>query len=221
MRNSSTKTAPQSGPVVTKRDPDGVREDILQVAVSEFAEKGLSGARVDDIASKTKTSKRMIYYYFGDKVGLYQRCLELAYARVREGEAALQLDDLDPMQALEQLVDFTVDHHAKNSDFVRLIMIENVHQAQYLNRSEALKGMNLPIIRKLETIIQKGQDQGLFRSDLNPLHLHWKISALSFFNVSNRNTFSAVFGGKLFEAHEQEELKSNIVRMIQTFVKRV
>ncbi|WP_294607830.1 helix-turn-helix domain-containing protein, partial [uncultured Roseovarius sp.] len=52
-----------------KQDPEAVQRDILAVAVTEFAEHGLSGARVDRIAARTRTSKRMIYYYFGDKLG--------------------------------------------------------------------------------------------------------------------------------------------------------
>ncbi|MCF5386877.1 TetR family transcriptional regulator, partial [Pseudomonas syringae] len=54
-----------------KNNPEKTREDILQAAVAEFVAHGLSGARVDAIAERTKTSKRMIYYYFGSKEQLY------------------------------------------------------------------------------------------------------------------------------------------------------
>ena len=64
------------------QNPDAVKQDILTVAVSEFAANGLSGTRVDTSASRTRTSKRMIYYNFGDKLGLYTRALEAAYLKV-------------------------------------------------------------------------------------------------------------------------------------------
>ena len=54
--------------------------EILDVATSEFAEHGFSGARVDEIAARTRTTKRMIYYYFGSKEGLFVAVLERAYA---------------------------------------------------------------------------------------------------------------------------------------------
>ena len=54
-----------------RQDPDGVKADILETATEVFARFGLAGARVDEIARRTQTSKRMIYYYFGDKNGLY------------------------------------------------------------------------------------------------------------------------------------------------------
>jgi AcrR family transcriptional regulator len=201
-----------------KRDPEGVRRNILKVASEVFAESGLSGARVDEIASKTKTSKRMVYYYFKDKDGLYQKCLEAAYAKVREGEEDLDLGGLPPDEALAKLVGFTFDHHRKNPEFIRMVMIENIHHASYLNQSEAIRGMNVSAIDKLADIIRRGQAAGVFRADLDPVELHWHISALSFFNVSNRPTFSAVFGEGLFSTESQNTLRDHMVEMIQRFV---
>ena len=66
-------------------DPEGTKRNIIEVATAEFAESGLSGARIDEIAAKTKCSKRMIYYYFGDK-GAVSEGLETAYGKVREIE---------------------------------------------------------------------------------------------------------------------------------------
>lgn len=201
-----------------KRDPDGVRRDIVRIASEEFANNGLSGARIDEIAARTKTSKRMIYYYFGDKDGLYQTCLESAYARVRHGEEELDLGGLPPDQALAKLVSFTFDHHRKNPDFIRMVMIENIHNADYLSKSDLIQSTNTAAIDKLADIIQRGQKAGTFRAELSPVELHWHISALSFFNVSNRPTFSALFGTELFSKTGQEGLRDHAVEMILRFV---
>src|SRR3954469_14977176 len=75
-------------------DPERTKADILEVAEAEFGDKGLAGARIDEIAAATKTSKRMIYYYFGSKEGLYLAVLEESYKRVRDVEAQLHLQDL-------------------------------------------------------------------------------------------------------------------------------
>jgi len=85
-------------------DPARTMAEILEVATHEFADKGLAGARIDEIAAATRTSKRMIYYYFGSKDGLYLAVLEEAYRRMRSIEADLHLDDLDPVAALRRLV---------------------------------------------------------------------------------------------------------------------
>ena len=203
-----------------KQDPDKVRGNILAVARTEFAASGLSGARIDEIAAKTNTSKRMIYYYFGDKENLYRRALEEAYEEVRSGEQALELDHLEPVEALKQLAAFTFDHHRKHPDFIRLVMIENIHNGSFMNKSEHIRKLNAGAIRKLEAICQRGREAGLFRPDVSALELHWHISALSFFNVSNRATFSHIFGQTLFEMAGQNTLKRHMIEMILAITAR-
>jgi AcrR family transcriptional regulator len=201
------------------QNPDAVQKDILQVAIMEFAAHGLSGARIDDIAAKTQTSKRMIYYYFTDKRGLYSRALEAAYAKVREGEDDLELGNLRAEAALARLVAFTFDHHRDHPDFIRLVMIENIHNAQNLAASEAIRGMNITAIRKLQDICHRGAAEGAFRHGLDPVTLHWQISAMSFFNVSNRPTFSALFGQELFSEQAQVTLRDYVVETILASVR--
>lgn len=218
MREPDLATEKIGGRGGWKQDPAGVQSNILAVAMAEFAESGLSGARIDEIAAKTRTSKRMIYYYFGDKEGLYRRVLEEAYRKVREGEQRLDLDHLPPVEALTRLVEFTFDHHRQNPDFIRLVMIENIHHGAYLEQSELIGRMNAGAIEKLEAICRRGREAGLFRDDVEPLELHWQISALSFFNVSNRATFSRIFGDSLYRPEGQEALRRHAVELVLRFV---
>lgn len=201
-----------------KQDPEGVRSNILAVALSEFAEHGLSGARMDEIAAKTRTSKRMIYYYFGDKDGLYRNVLEQAYRTVRHGEKELKLDDLCPADALRQLAEFTFEHHRRNPDFIRLVMIENIHHGDYLKNSDEIRALNETAISRVEAIYNKGVTEGVFRKGIVPVAIHWQISALSFFNVSNRMTFSHLFGEDLFDETGQALLRRHIGDSIVRFV---
>jgi AcrR family transcriptional regulator len=193
-----------------KQNPQAVQENILRVARAVFAEHGLSGARVSEIAERTETSKRMIYYYFGDKEGLYLRTLEEAYREVRAKERALDLGGVAPVEALRRLVAFTFDHHRENPDFIRLVMIENIHQGRYLERSDAIREVNRDAIATLTDIVERGRAAGVFRADVDPLTLHWQISALSFFNVSNRHTFGRSFGTDLQSAEGQAQLRQTV-----------
>jgi AcrR family transcriptional regulator len=197
-----------------KQNPEAVQADILRVALRVFARSGLAGARVEEIAALTRTSKRMIYYYFGDKEGLYLRSLEEAYRSVRTQEAALDLEGLGPIDALRRLVEFTFDHHRQNEDFIRLVMIENIHKAQFLENSKAIRDLNKGVIASLERVIARGKAEGLFRADVDPLAVHWQISALSFFNVSNRYTFTKVFDERLSDDAGQAQLKEQAVRAV-------
>lgn len=175
------------------QDPEGVKRDILAVATREFAEKGFNGARVDEIAARTDTSKRMIYYYFGDKEGLYVAVLEEAYRHIRGIEATLRLDHLEPVEAIRTLVGFTFDYQNANEDFIRLVMVENIHRGEHLARSRVIQGLNVSVIEALRSIYDRGLAAGLFRPGVDAVDLHMSISALCFFNVSNRSTFSLIF----------------------------
>ncbi len=201
-----------------KQDPDGVRSNILAVARAEFAANGLSGARIDEIAAKTKTSKRMIYYYFGDKEGLYLRALEDAYREVRAGEAQLELEGLSPRAAFARLVEFTFDHHHQHEDFIRMVMIENIHHGQYLNGSKAIGELNVTAIDHIARIYARGVEDGDFRPGLDPVELHWQVSALCFFNVSNRATFSRIFGRDFGAAQQLQRIRHSTVEMMLRFV---
>ena len=194
--------------------------DILEVATREFAEKGLAGARIDDIAEAMRTSKRMIYYYFGSKEGLYIRVLEEAYRRMRAIEADLHLDDLPPEDALRRLVGFTVDYQRANPDFIRLVMTENIHRGEYLAQSEVIQGLNVPAIEGLRRIYERGVKAGVFRTGIDAVDLHMSISALSVFNVANRHTFSLIFQRDLESPAAQIARRDSIIEMVVRFVRK-
>lgn len=197
-----------------KQNPEKVREDILAVASIEFAEQGFSGARVNIIAERTQTSKRMIYYYFGDKAGLYKAVIARTYETTRQGERELDLNHLSATAALEQLIEYTFNHHRADPHFIRLVMVENIHEGQHLPDQETFREINAPAIEKLSEIYQRGVESGEFLSGIPALHIHWQISALCFFNVSNRITFSRAFGQELYTESGQKALLEEIKRTI-------
>ena len=201
-------------------DPERTRADIIEVATREFSEKGLAGARIDLIAEAMRTSKRMIYYYFGSKEGLYIAVLEEAYSRMRSIEASLHLEDLAPEDALRKLVGFTVDYQRAHPEFIRLVMNENMHRGEYLARSRTIQRLNVPAIEGLRKVIERGQRQGVFRSGIDPLDLHMSISALSVFNVANRHTFSLIFKRDLEASAAIVARRDSIIEMIVRFVRK-
>ena len=201
-------------------DPERTMADILEVATREFAEKGLAGARIDAIAEAMRTSKRMIYYYFGSKEGLYLRVLEEAYRRIRQIESEAHLDDLTPEDALRRLVGHTVDYQWAHPEFVRLVQNENMHRAEYLAQSKMIRKLNVPAIESLARIIERGQRAGIFRSGLDPIDLHMSISALSFFNVANKHTFALLFQRDLDTPRALVARRDSIIEMVVRFVRR-
>jgi AcrR family transcriptional regulator len=201
-------------------DPERTKANILEVAAGEFGEKGLAGARIDEIAALTQTSKRMIYYYFGNKEGLYLAVLEEAYKRVRDIESELHLQDLEPEQALRRLVAFTFDHHLHHENYIRLVMNENIARGQYLAQSQRIQELNVPAIAAIRHLYERGVKAGVFRTGLDPVDIHASISALSFFNVSNRHTFGLIFKIDMKSNAYTTHRRDNVVEMIVRFMKK-
>jgi AcrR family transcriptional regulator len=199
-------------------DPERTMAGILAVATKEFADKGLSGARIDAIADATHTSKRMIYYYYGSKEGLYLAVLEDAYRRIRATEADLHLADLAPQEALKALVGFTFDHHHSNQDFIRLVMSENIQRGEYLAQSQLIQELNASVIQSIEALYKRGVKAGVFRKGLDPTDIHASISALTFFNVSNRYTFDLIFQRDGQNAKALAARRQSVVEMVLRFV---
>jgi len=218
----SAKPKPSELPIPREtgrtNDPARTMAEILAVATHEFADKGLTGARIDEIAAATRTSKRMIYYYFGSKDGLYLAVLEEAYRRMREIEADLHLADLEPLAALQKLVEFTYDHHRDNEDFIRLVMSENIQRGDYLRQSKNIQSLNSIAIQSLQAVYARGVEQGLFRPGLDPVDIHSAISAFTFFNVSNRHTFGVIFKDKASEGKAETLKRQHVVDLILRFV---
>ncbi|MGL4744494.1 MAG: TetR/AcrR family transcriptional regulator [Dermatophilaceae bacterium] len=71
---------------VERTKAERTKAQILDAAIAEFADGGLSGARVDRIAERAGVNKQLIYYYFGDKSGLFDAAVQamaLRFNRVR------------------------------------------------------------------------------------------------------------------------------------------
>jgi AcrR family transcriptional regulator len=199
-------------------NPARTMSDIIAVATAEFADKGLSGGRIDTIAEQTKTSKRMIYYYFGSKEGLYIAVLEDAYRRIRSIEASLHLEDIEPVEALKKLVSFSVDYHYSNPDFVRLIMNENIHYGEFLAQSKLIKTLNTPAIDSVKDVYKRGVASGVFREGIEPVDIHMNISSMSFYAVSNRYTFGKIFNVDLAKPKELERHRKSVVDTVLRYL---
>jgi AcrR family transcriptional regulator len=218
LAKSVTRVSSSAKGLSWTQDPEGVRRNILEAARQEFVEKGLSGSRVDEIAARISTSKRMIYYYFKDKEGLYIAVLEQAYERIRGTERTLDLSSMAPAEALVQLAGSTFDHHAQNPDFVRLVMIENVHHAKHLKISTKIGDLNRSAIQVVSDVYARGVTAGLFREHLSPLAIHLTMSALSFYNVSNRATILQVFGHDMGAPDAMQERRKQVIDTVLRFV---
>jgi AcrR family transcriptional regulator len=199
---------------------ESTRANIIEVATAEFVDKGLAGARIDVIADKTHSSKRMIYYYFGGKDELYRAVLEQAYAGIRTREAEIDVAAMPAEEALRTLVAHTFDYHSEHPDFVRLVMNENILHGAHIAHLDSIKSRNRSVLSTLQGILDRGAAEGVFRENLDALDLHLSMSALSFYSVSNRYTLKANFGIDLAQREVRAKRFEQSVAMVMAYVKR-
>ena len=159
MEASVTKDA-RRGRSSAQRDPVRTRAAILAAATHEFTAKGLNGARVDTIATRSRVNKRMIYHYFGDKEGLYLAVLEATYTDIRSAEIDLNLEDHDPLDGMRELVEFTWNYFIKHPEFLSLLGTENLHRARYLKQSQKIRDMHTPLVGMISRLLQRGRETG-------------------------------------------------------------
>ncbi len=183
-------------PVTSKgrpRDAEQTRKRILDAATVEFARKGLGGARVDAIALRSKSNKRMIYHYFGSKDRLFKEVIEAAYVGIRTAEQKLHLTELEPEEAISTLVRFTWNYYLQHPEFLTLVNSENLHRAKHLKASEVIRAVSGEFMKMVKQILDHGVAEDVFRDDIDPVQLNITIAAIGYYYLTNRFTGSIVF----------------------------
>jgi AcrR family transcriptional regulator len=180
-------------PSPSRTEGGPVRQNIIDAARILFADKGYSGAKVDEIVVRARTTKPMVYYYFGSKERLFAAVLEDVYAGMREIEQSLKLAKLPALEAMSKVVQVTFDYHAANPEWVRLVSIANIHYAKHILASETIASKNSAIVELMRGLLRRGIKEGVFRSDADALHIHLLIISLCYYRVSNRHTWKVIF----------------------------
>jgi len=200
------------------RDAEATQRRILDAAKKEFARKGLGGARVDDIAERAKANKRMIYHYFESKESLFQRVLEDAYVDIRTAEQKLELDHLAPEEALERLVRFTWKYYLDNPEFLTMVNSENLHKARHLKKSKVVQVLSRRFVAMVDTILERGAKQGVFREGIDPVQLNITIAAIGYYYLTNRFTGAIIYERDLMS---RESLDTRLQFNIDTIMRLV
>ncbi len=209
--SKTARTAAQAKPV---RNAEASRARILDAAREEFVSHGLSGARVDRIAARSAVNKNLIYHYFGSKEALYLAVLEGIYANLRERQQDAHLRELPPVEGIKVLVGNTFDHFVATPELIRLMSVENIHFGQYLKRSEAVKPLYRGLLDTIKILLERGQADGTFRSDVDVVDLYLSISGLTYFFLSNQHTLSWLLDRDLTARSRVIKRRQHVIEMV-------
>jgi AcrR family transcriptional regulator len=217
-RPARGKAAAQRKHPYVARDPVATRRRILDAAISEFADKGFSGARVENIAKAANANMRMLYHYFNDKEQLYISAIEEVYKTVRLAEQDLRFEDEDPCKGLARLVDFTFRHFASNPDLIRIVMNENMMRAQYLKQSELVPSMTTKLSNSVRAMLKKGVETGKFIHNPHPAQLWLTIFALCWVHLANKHTMSWTLQTDLTDPEWLESRRKHVLEVVLSYL---
>jgi AcrR family transcriptional regulator len=218
IQSERLPAAPPVTPEKATRNRDRTRAQILKAATMEFAQKGYDGARVEQIAARAETNKRMLYYYFQNKDELFQAVMEESYRSIREAERDLRLLEQPPIEAIRTLVTFTWDYYIEHPEFLGLLNSENFHRASHLRSPARLQTLNSPLIDTLQEVLLRGQREHVFRNGIDPLQLYISMAALSYFYLSNNHTLSAIFARDLASPKARVQRIQHILDVVLGYV---
>lgn len=199
-------------------DESRVKDKIFLSAIALFAEYGLNGARMEQIAEKAGTTKRMVVYHYKTKENLYLQVLEYVYSAIRASEKALNLAALPPVEALVHLVENTFDYHASHPDFIRIICMENMQRGRYIQQSSWLRDLNRSALTLLEDILSRGQQKQLFNQSVCARDLHRVISSFSFHYVANSYSFSMLFEADEDQQQQRQHYRQMAVQVVLRYI---
>ena len=167
-------------------NPELIKERILLAAEDIFAEKGLAGTRVDEIAKLSGVNKRLIYVLFDSKETIYKTVLNRVYSRLVDTETSQNIH-LPADEVLRQKIFSTFEFLIKNPNFVSLVMHENLNKAKYIDSAGIIPIKSKSVVA-LQKLIKKGIDDGIFRKDIDINEMVFAINMFVFSYFSNKYT---------------------------------
>lgn len=141
-----------------KRNPKKTQKEILSAGLTEFAEKGIAGARMDNIAHSAHVNKALIYHYFGNKEHFYRKILHTQLEKVYQ---SLQIREKETLiETLKAGIAAYFDYCMEHPKYVSLMLWEMVNGWSTLNVLSS--EINHSIQSAFITIIEEGKEKGIF-----------------------------------------------------------
>ena len=191
--------------------------NILSAAEEIFSQKGLYGARIDEIAEAAGCNKRMIYAHFGSKEGLYTAVLKHVYSRLSVTEEVLAEESLSAEGAVRLYIRKLFNFLKDNPTFIKMDMWDNLNEAKYMKDSGAANIKNASV-RFLEKVLKQGVEEGIFKKDINPKEIIISINLYCFSCFSNVYTMTHIMNIDFFNPEEMELRLDTVTEMILSYI---
>ena len=186
-------TAAQATPVPASSKRDTIAR-LLTVARQEFSEKGLAGARVEDIARASGVTKQLVYHYFASKERLFACVLDESADKVTAELLALELDHLAPPEALRALLCHSFDQYRSDPALGPLAQQGLRYHEDHAQQRSRFPDLAPALGAQMARLLQRGVDSGHFRAPIDARLFHAAAVLMTTGGFTNRYTVSAVGG---------------------------
>jgi TetR/AcrR family transcriptional regulator len=163
------KIVPASQPRKSKRDPIATKAAIVAAALEEFAQLGLAGARIDEIARAAKVNKALLYYYFQSKEHLYEGVIEQMFITMTGAlRGALGTTD-GPREKLLAFLDANFKVLAAQPAYARLLEQEVDIVKVFVNNLKPERATRFfqqitPLLTEFRAVLEEGVQTREFRA---------------------------------------------------------
>jgi AcrR family transcriptional regulator len=150
-----------------KNQDPGKREQILFAAEQVFAKRGFKGATTREVAEKAGIASSLIFYYFKNKVALYEAVFQNFFEQLEELMQQNLSLDLDRLGKLKQFLFTFTDFASGHRNLMRLLMREIIDNGRIVQKvaQEYFK----PLYEIGVDFLREGQREALFK-EVDPLH---------------------------------------------------
>jgi AcrR family transcriptional regulator len=190
----------------------GTEQRIFEAARQSFIEKGLEGAKMQEIADRAGINKALLHYYFRTKEKLFEAVTKQVIGRVFPVLRNMLESDLPLEEKLDNLIDLYVDIVSRNT-FVPLFVITEMNKRPDNFLANIVPGP-LPKPQKLVEQLELATAEGRIRP-IEPAHLISNVLAMCVFPFLAKPMLCAVMG--MDDQHWQHyvnERKAEVKRFV-------
>jgi AcrR family transcriptional regulator len=194
--------------------------DILQAAEKLFAEEGFDGASIRNIAKEANVNIAMISYYFGSKEKLLEALIIHRTSGMKMQLENIFNENLSPADKVDRLIDLYISRINKNKCMYQIVHFELSTKKRIMDM-KAFIDIKLQNVEAFKRIIQEGQEEGVFRKDINIFLIPTTIVGILVHFQMNRifmETALQLESDDAFEAYIKNELTAHIKQTIKALL---
>ena len=196
---------------------DTSKESVVQLALALFANQGFKQTKLEQVATLSGISKRMIHYHFTDKKGLYRATLALAVRQLRPTAEELEPESVVPVESVKKIVSVMFDHFQAHPDAARLIACESVYHYLDVDVPSPLPEQS-DLFLQLNKLLMLGQDAGAFRPGISALDMYAAIVSMCLLPYTWNVAFTNLYNTDLLSESNAERLRIQGTDMVVSFL---